>query len=74
MGLGENHEGIEKYKLAVTKESQGVQVQHREHNNIAITMYGARWVLETLERKEHSVKCIIVQLLCCTLETNTKQY
>ena len=43
--LGENEEGIKKYKLIVTKshgdvkDSIGVMV-----NNIIITMYGVRWV------------------------------
>ena len=31
-GLGEKGEGTEKYRLVVTKESQGCRVQHREYS------------------------------------------
>ena len=40
-------EGIKKYKLVVTKWSQGCKVQvGNVVNNIIITMNSARWVLE----------------------------
>lgn len=43
-GLGEKGEGIDKYKLVVTKQSQGCEAQHREcSQNILIATYSARW-------------------------------
>ena len=46
-GLGEKGEEIEKYKLVVTNQSQGHKYGIRNIvNNIVITMYGARQVLE----------------------------
>ena len=46
-GMGEKGEGIQKYKLAVTQQSWGCKAQYREIvNNIVITMYGVRWVLD----------------------------
>ena len=45
-GPGERDKGIQKYKLAVTKQSEGYTVQHRNIvDNILITMYGVRWGL-----------------------------
>ena len=42
MGLGEKGDGI-KYKLAVTKWSQGCKIQPRNIvNTIIVTRYGAR--------------------------------
>ena len=44
--LGDRGKGI-KYKLVVTKESQGCKVQHREYSQYyVITVYGGRWGLE----------------------------
>ena len=49
--LGERSKGIRKYKLVVTKESQRYEVEHRARSQeIAITMCGARWVLEIPEQ------------------------
>ena len=39
-------------------------------NNIVTTMYGARCVLKI--SREHFVKNVIVQPLCCTPEANAK--
>ena len=57
--LGKKAEGSKKYKLAVTKQSQGCEVQHRNIvDNIVVTRCGARWVLEI--SGEHFVKHMTV--------------
>ena len=58
-GLGEKGRGIKKYTLAITKQSWGCTVQHRNIlSNIVITIYGARWALEL--SGEHFVKYVTV--------------
>ena len=48
-GTGRKGKGIRKYKLAVTKEPWDVKDSIGDIvHNIAITMCGARWVLELL--------------------------
>ena len=59
MGQVKKSEEIKRYRLVVTKESQGCKVQHRNIvNNIVVTMCGARWVLELLE--DHFVNYMVV--------------
>ena len=44
-GMGEKGDRIKKYKLAVTEQSLGHKIQHREYgHNIVTTMYSVRWV------------------------------
>ena len=47
--MGESGEGIEKYRLVVTEWSWGLKYSIGNIvNNIVITIYGVRWVLDLL--------------------------
>ena len=47
--ISKKGEGIQKYKLVVTEQSQDVQYSVGNIvNNVVMTMYGARWVLDLL--------------------------
>ena len=58
-GTGWEGEGIRKYKLVITEQSQDVKysIGHIV-NNIVITTCGSRWVLEIWEG--HCVKYMII--------------
>ena len=71
-GLAEGGKRTKKHKLMVTKESQGCKVHRNTVDNMVITVYTARWVLETSK----GTICKVYDCLTTmnTPETNTKQY